>query len=160
MRPLRSRRAEFAAILGFALTVAVALSACAKDPTVIIDSPEGKQLAAVSVEVANRPDTRELGLMYRQYLDQNAGMIFVFTHPEHQTFWMKNTEIPLDMIFADENGKVLGIAENAAPFTETSRAVDGESLYVLEVNGGFSERHHLAPGDVMKFSGFDPHSAQ
>ncbi len=98
--------------------------------------------------------------MYRQHLDANAGMIFVFPHPEHQTFWMKNTEIPLDMIFADENGKVLGIVENAAPFTETSRAVDGDSLYVLEVNGGFAERHHLAAGDIMKFSGFAPHTAQ
>jgi len=135
MRPLRGRGAALTAILSFALTLCVALSACAKDPTVTINAPDGKQLASVSVEVANRPDTRELGLMYRQHLGENAGMIFVFTHPEHQTFWMKNTEIPLDMIFADENGKVLGIVEDAAPFTETSRAVDGVSLYVLEVNG-------------------------
>ena len=98
--------------------------------------------------------------MFRKQMDEAAGMIFVFKAPEHQEFWMKNTIIPLDMIFADSDGKIIGIVRNAEPFSEAIDAVDGDSQYVLEVNGGFCERHGVRPGDRLRFEGFVPQTAQ
>ena len=146
------------AILATVLSAAIA--ACADGPRVALIAPDGSQRALVNVEVVNSPASRELGLMYRKHLDQDAGMIFVFPVPEHQSFWMKNTVIPLDMIFVDARGKVLGIVENAEPFSERALSVDGDSLYVLEVNGGFSQRHHVLAGDQMKFKGFLPNARE
>jgi uncharacterized protein len=140
----------------FALTSLVLIAACSHDPHVDIVGPDGKPRASVEVEIADTNNKRETGLMYRDHLAQDSGMIFVFRAPDHLTFWMKNTEIPLDMIFADANGKVIGVVANAEPYTEALRAVDGDSEYVLEVNGGFAAQHHIAAGDRMVFGGFKP----
>jgi uncharacterized membrane protein (UPF0127 family) len=137
-----------------AVALATAITACAGGPRVALDATDGSSRAAVSVEIADTPAARELGLMYRKHLDESAGMIFLFPVPQRLTFWMKNTEIPLDMIFADSSGKIVGIVANAEPFSESTDAVDGDSQYVLEVNGGFCQRHHVVAGDTMKFSGF------
>jgi uncharacterized membrane protein (UPF0127 family) len=94
--------------------------------------------------------------MYRQRLGQDAGMLFVFKQPRHLVFWMKNTEIPLDMIFADADGRVAGIVANAEPFSEQPLSVAGDSQYVLEVNGGFARRHGIKPGDRMLFVDLTP----
>ena len=100
-----------------------ALSACAQGPHIEIVGPDGARRAAVSVEIADTPARREYGLMYRKQMDEDAGMIFVFTAPKHQTFWMKNTIIPLDMIFADGSGKIIGVVRKAEPFSEAIDAV-------------------------------------
>jgi len=81
-------------------------------------------------------------------------MLFVFKQPQHLAFWMKNTEIPLDMIFAGADGIVAGIIVNAEPFSERQLSVAGNSQYVLEVNGGFVQRHGIKPGDRLQFVGF------
>lgn len=142
----------------FALTSLVLIAACSHAPHVDIVSPDGKQRASVEVEIADTNSKRETGLMYRDHLGQDSGMIFVFKHPDHVNFWMKNTEIPLDMIFADANGKVVGVVANAEPYTETLRGVDGDSEYVLEVNGGFAAKHHIEAGDRMVFGDFTSHA--
>jgi uncharacterized protein len=142
-----------------ALALITAAAACADGPRIALVAPDGTARAQVHVEIANTPAQRELGLMYRSHLDENAGMIFVFPAPGQWSFWMKNTEIPLDMIFADSTGKIVGIVENAAPLSEKPLAVDGDSLYVLEVNAGFARRHHVRPGDLLQFRGFVPQAA-
>jgi len=142
-------------MLAFALLTLV-LSACAQGPRIEIVGAGSVLRTAVNVEIADTPASREYGLMFRKHLDQDAGMIFVFKAPEHQQFWMKNTIIPLDMIFADANGKIIGVVSNAAPFSEAIDAVDGDSQYVLEVNGGFCERHGVKAGDTLRFVGFVP----
>lgn len=111
--------------------------------------------AVVLVEVVKTPDAIRQGLMYRRSMPKNQGMLFLMERREVQSFWMRNTLIPLDMIFIESSMRVLGIVENAEPRTETSRSVPGESQYVLEVNGGFSERHGLGPGTVVRFEGVD-----
>jgi uncharacterized protein len=142
-------RAALAALL-------IALAACNRGPRVVIVAPGGKMLAIVHVEVADTAGTRELGLMYRNHLDEDAGMLFVFPAPAHQRFWMKNTEIPLDMIFADSDGRVIGVVANAAPYSESMDSVNGRSQYVLEVNGGFARGHGIGAGARFKFEGFTP----
>jgi uncharacterized membrane protein (UPF0127 family) len=140
--------------LAIALLTSTIGSACTTDaggPRVILHTHGGD--VPVTVEVADTPDRRSLGLMYRKELAADAGMIFVFDEPEHLTFWMKNTVLPLDMIFIGEDRHVLGIVKNAVPFTTTPRGVGGESRYVLEVNAGFSDRHGVTGGDTVTFEG-------
>ena len=151
----RRRRIPFA----FAL-VLVALLGCARGPCVSIVGADGKPRATVAVEVASTGPQRELGLMYRKHLDDNAGMIFVFPNEAPRNFWMHNTPIPLDMIFADANGVITGIVANAEPFSDKLLGVEGNSEYVLEVNGGFCAKNGIKPGDRLDFSGFSTHSSQ
>jgi uncharacterized protein len=146
------------AAIGALSILAIAMSACAQGPRIEIVGPGGASRAVVSVEIADTAATREYGLMYRKQLDEDAGMIFVFKAPQHLEFWMKNTVIPLDMIFADSAGKIVGIVRKAMPFSEAIDSVDGDSQYVLEVNGGFCDRHGVHPGDTLRFEGFVPRS--
>ena len=137
-----------------------ALLGCARGPCVAIVTPDGKPRASVAVEVANTDEQRERGLMFRKHLDENTGMIFIFPDSARRNFWMHNTEIPLDMIFADPSFHVVGVAANAAPNTDTLRGVEGNSKYVLEVNGGFCAKNGIKPGDRLDFSGFYPHASE
>ncbi len=160
MKVLNSRGLQTLVSTILALTLSATIAACADGPQVALTAPDGSTRALVKVEIVDAPSTREFGLMYRKHLDEYAGMIFVFPAPDHLSFWMKNTVIPLDMIFADAHGKIVGTVENAEPFSERPLSVDGDSLYVLEVNGGFSQRHHIHAGDQMKFEGFMPHTQE
>lgn len=119
-------------------------------PRVTIDSPSGRS-STVDVEVVSAPADLERGLMFRKSLPPDAGMLFIFPETAEHAFWMKNTLIPLDMIFADANGMVVGVVENAEPLTTTSRTVGQPSRYVLEVNAGWSAAHGVTRGDRMRF---------
>ncbi len=152
------KRIPLAALAVFILIAIAALNACAQGPRVEIVAPDGAVRTTVNVEIADTDAAREMGLMYRRTMDENAGMIFVFAKPGHQQFWMKNTVIPLDMIFAGADRRIVGIVREARPFTESIDAVDGDSQYVLEVNGGFCARHGVAAGDKLVFLGFAPQS--
>ena len=141
------------------LTVFFALMgvSCARgERSVSVMGPSQVVRGYVKVEVADTMSSRETGLMYRSHLDENAGMLFVFPAPDHLTFWMKNTEIPLDMIFADDAGRVIGVVEKAEPYSEALLDVPGKSQYVLEVNGGWAARHGVKRGDRFGFGGFTP----
>jgi uncharacterized membrane protein (UPF0127 family) len=143
-----------------ALMLGVTIAASASGPRVAIDAPDGSERALVRVEIADTPATRERGLMFHAHLDPDAGMIFIFPKPDHLEFWMKNTPIPLDMIFADKARKIVGIVAEAEPLSEKAVGVDTDSQYVLEVNGGFCKQHHVAAGDRLNFMGFTPHAQQ
>lgn len=89
--------------------------------------------------------------MHRQRMDEDAGMLFLFDRSSVQSFWMKNTLIALDMIFIDENLRVVGVVENAEPLTLGPRTVGAPSRHVLEVNAGVAARHGIATGTVVEF---------
>ncbi|MEO5767259.1 MAG: DUF192 domain-containing protein, partial [Polyangia bacterium] len=82
-----------------------------------------------------------------------SGMLFVFDRDAPLTFWMKNTFIPLDMIFIGSDRKIVGIVANATPETETPRHVEGLSRYVLEISGGMSERWGVTAASTVEFRG-------
>jgi uncharacterized protein len=134
----------------------VVLAACAQGsgPRVAIVAPDGAPRATVRVEIADTSERRDLGLMYRTQLDQDAGMVFLFPAQVKQNFWMKNTPIGLDMIFADTAGKIVGIVANAQPYSQDYLSVDAASQYVVEVNAGFCARHGIVAGDQIRFIGF------
>ena len=142
------------------LVVLFALLGCARGPCVSIVGADGKPRATVAVEVASTGPQREVGLMFRKHLDDNAGMIFVFPDAAPRNFWMHNTPIPLDMIFADSKGVVTGIVANAEPYSDKLLGVAGNAEYVLEVNGGFCAKNGIKPGDKMDFSGFSNHTSE
>jgi len=109
----------------------------------------------VRVEVAKTPAQRERGLMYRERLDPDAGMIFIFDRDEDQSFWMKNTVIPLDMIFITRDLVVTGVVADATPFSLDSLTCGRPSRYVLEVNGGFAARHRIAAGTPVELKNLE-----
>jgi uncharacterized membrane protein (UPF0127 family) len=125
-------------------------AACQAQPKVIITTKTDRELA-FEVEIADTPAKRELGLQYRRELAENRGMLFLFADDREQTFWMKNTPIPLDMIFIDADHKIVGIVEEAVPFTLDSRSVGAPSRFVLEIKGGLCRRHGIQPGDRIRF---------
>jgi uncharacterized membrane protein (UPF0127 family) len=106
--------------------------------------------ARFTVEVADTQAERSLGLMNRTSLPSAAGMLFVFDAPQRASFWMKNTLIPLDMIFADSAGRVTRVHSNAVPQDETP--IDGGAgvATVLEINGGLADRLGIAPGAELR----------
>jgi len=103
-----------------------------------------------NIELADDAAGRSRGLMFRDTMAQSAGMLFIYEHPQHAVFWMKNTHIPLDMIFADASGVVKNVHANAIPYDETP--IDGGEgiVAVLEINGGLANRLGITPGAVLR----------
>jgi uncharacterized membrane protein (UPF0127 family) len=123
-------------------------------PTVILTPPSGEPIR-VAVEIARSEEERRRGLMYRQNLPPDAGMLFLFEEDEIHSFWMKNTLIPLDMIFIRADGTVAGVVENATPRTLEPRGVDRPSRHVLEVIGGWARAHGVGEGTRVSFENID-----
>jgi uncharacterized membrane protein (UPF0127 family) len=117
---------------------------------VVIETRAGAR-HAVAVEVVRTDAERQRGLMDRRELAPEAGMLFLFEETAEHPFWMKNTLLPLDMLFLGEDGRVNGIVERAVPGDLTPRTAGGPSRYVLEVNGGWAAAHGVAPGDRARF---------
>lgn len=107
----------------------------------------------IKAEVADDSHERSYGLMYRTSLEENTGMLFIFDFSEKHGFWMKNTLIPLDILWLDENKKVIHMV-TAQPCEEEpclSFAPTRNALYVIETNAGFAEENNIQIGDEVKF---------
>ncbi|HUF42954.1 MAG TPA: DUF192 domain-containing protein [Verrucomicrobiae bacterium] len=128
------------------------IAACQAEPKVTITTQQGRRVS-FEVEVADTPAKRERGLQFRRELAENRGMMFIFPDESQQSFWMKNTPIPLDMIFIDGRFRIVGIVEQTKPFSLEARGVAAPSRYVLEINGGLSKRHGIQVGDSVRFDG-------
>jgi uncharacterized protein len=127
----------------------VLVAACTRHPQVVIHSASGP--VTVQVEIADTPDARARGLMYRRDLAADAGMLFIFSNEAEQSFWMKNTPLPLDMVFIGADRKIVGIVADTRPFTTNPLGVGAPSQYVLEVHGGFCAGHGIGAGDQVDF---------
>ncbi|MCW2282657.1 uncharacterized membrane protein (UPF0127 family) [Rhodoblastus acidophilus] len=132
---------------------AIALEAgeTATEPLILETSGGPKTL---DVEVARDPAARERGLMYRRYMPENRGMLFDFGRSETVLMWMKNTYIPLDMIFISRDGKVTHIEADTEPLSQAIISSNGPAFAVLEVNAGVASKLGLKPGDVVKHKMF------
>ncbi len=121
----------------------------ANQPKVTLDTPRGP--VTVDVEVVSTPAKIEKGLMYREHLGLDSGMLFLMGKEKDWTFWMHNTLIPLDIIFIRKDMTIAGIAANAEPRTDTLRKVGEPSTFVLEVNGGYCASHGVAAQQKVRF---------
>ncbi|CAG5009909.1 hypothetical protein DYBT9275_04595 [Dyadobacter sp. CECT 9275] len=111
----------------------------------------GQKIKKIDVEIAENEAEQSKGLMYRPYLPDSAGMLFIFNDSAPRNFWMKNTIIPLDIMYVDAGKKIISIAKNTKPYSEESVPSLGNAQYVVEVNAGFSERHDIKTGDAISF---------
>ncbi|MGH6979618.1 MAG: DUF192 domain-containing protein [Stellaceae bacterium] len=118
----------------------------------VIDTASGPR--HFDVELAVTPAQEEQGLMYRQRLAPDAGMLFVFDDTAIRTFWMRNTMIPLDMLFIAPDGRIVDIHERAVPLSENVIPSREPARAVLELNGGTAARLGIKIGDVVHFKSF------
>ncbi|MEK7673494.1 MAG: DUF192 domain-containing protein [Patescibacteria group bacterium] len=119
---------------------------------VIIEA--GSHEISFEVEIARTPEEREKGLMYRDFLEPNFGMLFIFEEPKVVNFWMKHTKIPLDIIFIGENLNILHIEEHANPCLDTNANCplypsELPIKYALEINAGLVKEKHIEVGVVV-----------
>lgn len=111
---------------------------------------DGEQVAAFKVELAVTSPEKQRGLMYRKSMKDDWGMLFIYDGDAPRSFWMKNTFIPLDMVFIDSAGEVVGIVEDAEPLTLEPRSVDEPARYVLELNTGVAAQSGIVKGARMR----------
>jgi uncharacterized membrane protein (UPF0127 family) len=156
------RRCDIAAWIVFAMAAVLATMTIAHAQT---RPPEGFATGALAIrtekdthkfqiEIARTPDQQQFGLMFRNKLAADAGMLFVYERPQRISMWMKNTYIPLDMIFIGADGRVVGIAERRVPLSVEPIYSSGPALAVLEVNGGTAARLGIKPGDTVLYEAF------
>ena len=125
-----------------------AISGLSVIPLTII---HGKVAHRFRVEVAKTEDEQEKGLMFRKAMRADEGMIFPMTPPRMAAFWMRNTVLPLDIIFIGPNHRVLNLAANAVPYSDTPLPSVGPVSAVLELNGGRAAALGIKPGDLVRW---------
>ncbi|WP_452222830.1 DUF192 domain-containing protein [Lacinutrix chionoecetis] len=108
-------------------------------------------ITALDIEIAKTPFEIETGLMYRESMKKNQGMLFVFNEIRERNFYMKNTRFPLDLIFIDHNKTIVSFQENAQPLSEASLPSNALAQFVLEVNAGLAQEWLLEVGDKMDY---------
>lgn len=119
-----------------------------QDDVVWLRGPFG--VARFGADVADTQSERAQGLMHVAHMPASRGMLFVYEYPQQVAFWMKNTLIPLDMIFADENGRVVKVHSNAIPGDLTAIPGQGKVQYVFEINGGLAAQLGIKPGAQLR----------
>jgi uncharacterized membrane protein (UPF0127 family) len=122
-------------------------------PAVRFETPRGTWV--VRVEVARTNPEKARGLMFRQDLPRDHGMLFLFDETAEHPFWMRNTFIPLDLIHLGDDRRVVGVIANAQPRTDVQRSVGKPSRYVVEVGGGEAAAHGVGPGTRAVFLGVE-----
>lgn len=129
------------------VSIIAALSACASShqPQVTLYPPHGSPVR-VTVDIADTPTKRNFGLMYRRDLPESHGMLFLFPREALLSFWMKNTPLPLDIIFINAARTIVSIAASTTPFSEKPLPSANPAQFVLEVNGGFCQKHGITAG--------------
>jgi len=118
---------------------------------VIFKSTDSTQIH-LDIEIADNEYETQTGLMYRTSMKSNQGMLFIFENSEERFFYMKNTKIPLDLIFIDDHKKIVSFQKNAKPFDESSLPSNVPAKYVLEINAGLVEKWNIQVGDSLSFT--------
>ncbi len=114
--------------------------------------PDGAQIVKINIEVADDDASRQMGLMNRSFMSNEQGMLFIFDKEEPQAFWMRNTIIPLDIIYVNTKKEIVSIAEDATPFSDKSLPSKGPAIYVVEVNAGFCAQYGITSGYKVDFT--------
>jgi uncharacterized protein len=122
----------------------------------IVSGQNGDTLASLSVEYANTSERIEYGMMYRKTMDPSTGMLFFMGDMQMRSFWMKNTYVSLDIIFIDDQMRIVSIQKNAKPLNTGSLPSEGPAMYVLEVKGGLCDELGISKGDRISYIDANP----
>lgn len=152
-------RVKSSAALALALLVTCAKPMPSNPPTASIETYNGPLVvlpdgSAVHLEIAADDPTRTQGLMFRDRVPEGTGMLFIFAHPDEFPFWMKNTLVPLDMIWIDEQNRVVHVEANVPPCKADpcpSYPPHAIAKYVLELGGGQAAKHRVVNGSTLRF---------
>lgn len=120
-----------------------------KEGELVFTSHNGDTISKIDIEIADDDQQRELGLMMRRSMNEDNGMLFIFPFETLQAFWMKNTILPLDIMYVNAQNEIVKIYKNTVPYSETSLPSGKPSLYVVEVNGGYTEKYGINEGDKI-----------
>jgi uncharacterized protein len=113
-------------------------------------SKNNKKITTIDIEIPETREEKGRGLMYRRVMADKQGMVFVNDMSQYHFFWMKNTYIPLDMIFVDRTMQIVKIEKNTIPLSEKLIAVPKDAQYTIEVNAGFCDRYSIKIGDSIQ----------
>jgi uncharacterized protein len=149
---VRSMTFVFLLSLFFAAASTTASPAAETQPLKIEAAAGDREFA---VEIVREEKERNRGLMFRRHMADDRGMLFDYNPPQAVSFWMKNTYIPLDIIFIDANGRIITIAENTTPLSLETIPSGGVARAVLEINGGLAKKLGIKVGDRVRHAFFD-----
>ena len=121
------------------------------DGELTFQTPDGKFISQIEIEIADDMVERAVGLMYREEMKETQGMLFIFPAEEYQSFWMKNTVLPLDIAFVNKQNEIVTIHHNTTPFSETSYPSTKLAIYVVEVNAGYMNKYGIKEGDKISW---------
>ncbi len=153
LRALAAASGCFIFFFDAAAVAAAATSGDCEETALLLRGDWGS--AAFTVRIADDFAERARGLMYAESLPRGEGMLFLYDRPQPVSFWMKNTLVPLDLLFMDETGRVVRVHENAAPGDTTSIPSGAEVVAVLEINGGLAAQYGVTTGSFAEHPFFD-----
>lgn len=153
MRHALHRSVQYLLVVVLGLLIGCRSATSLPTVTIRLASPQGVVSEPFTMEVASTQETRTRGLMFRNSLAAHEGMLFLFPQQQRLSFWMRNTLIPLDMVFVASDWTVAGFLENVAPLTETPRYIDTPSQYVLEFKAGTVQRLGIVQGAYVRVQG-------
>ena len=117
-----------------------------------LEGKTDKLISKIDIEVASTPEEEQQGLMYRRSMADSLGMLFMFDTEEAQSFWMKNTYIPLDIIYVNAKKEIVSISQDCKPLSEDAIPSIGNAKYVVEVIGGYAAQKGLKKGDKIDYT--------
>ncbi|HET8754113.1 MAG TPA: DUF192 domain-containing protein [Salinimicrobium sp.] len=126
-----------------------------KEGELYLVKSSGDTIKKLDIEIADNAYERQTGLMYRKSLETNQGMLFIYNEEAPRSFYMKNTYIPLDILFFDEDSIAVSFQENAVPLDESSLASEAPAQFILEINAGLVEEWNIEVGDKIDFERLD-----
>ena len=116
-----------------------------------VDSTGSRTITKIDIQIADNDFDRELGLMFRKHMQENRGMLFIFPQETVQNFWMRNTFIPLDMIFVNSKDDIVTIQHATQTLSDQTYASTAPALYVIEVNLDFTNKYNIKVGDKINW---------
>ena len=110
-----------------------------------------KPIVSIDIEIADDDAKREVGMMGRPVMEERQGMLFIFDEEFFASFWMRNTILSLDIIFINKQGQIVTIYKNTKPFSDDSYPANALTMFVLEVNAGFTDKYGIKEGDMVSW---------
>ncbi len=123
-----------------------------KQGELVFKKADGSEIRKIDIEVANDDIKRAQGMMYRTTMTESQGMLFTFDEEAEQGFWMSNTRLSLDIMYANSAGQIVKIYRNAVPYSEETLPSEAPAIYVVETLAGFCQKYGISEGDFIEFT--------